>query len=78
MTASTTTPPSSPSASPPPPLKPKPPNEPAEDHHPPRHIRTCCGLSGDLDHATAGELRELTTTLTLQPGQRLVFDLTGL
>ncbi|MFD9007086.1 STAS domain-containing protein [Streptomyces sp. NPDC059582] len=35
-------------------------------------------ISGDLDYATAPELRELLTTLTLQPGQRLVVDLAGM
>ncbi|MFE1028993.1 STAS domain-containing protein [Streptomyces sp. NPDC058818] len=35
-------------------------------------------ISGDLDYTTATELRELITTLTLHPGQRLVLDLAGL
>ncbi|MDH6229068.1 STAS domain-containing protein [Streptomyces sp. MJP52] len=35
-------------------------------------------INGDLDHTTAGELRKLITTLTLQPGQRLALDLTGM
>ncbi|MFC8394570.1 MULTISPECIES: STAS domain-containing protein [unclassified Streptomyces] len=35
-------------------------------------------ISGDLDYTTVGELRALVTALTLQPGQRLVLDLTGL
>ncbi|MFE7928300.1 STAS domain-containing protein [Streptomyces sp. NPDC057456] len=33
---------------------------------------------GDLDYAHAGELRDLLTTLTLQPGQLLVLDLAGM
>lgn len=35
-------------------------------------------IVGDLDHATAGQLRELLATLTLRPGQRLVLDLAGM
>jgi anti-anti-sigma factor len=35
-------------------------------------------ISGDLDHTSAHELRELLTTLTLQPGRRLVLDLAGM
>jgi anti-anti-sigma factor len=35
-------------------------------------------ISGGLDYTTAGELRELITTLTLRPGQRLVLDLPSL
>jgi anti-anti-sigma factor len=35
-------------------------------------------ISGDLDHTTAGELRECLTALTLRPGQRLVLDLAGM
>jgi anti-anti-sigma factor len=35
-------------------------------------------IDGELDHTTAGELRALITTLTLQPGQRLVLDLSGM
>lgn len=35
-------------------------------------------ISGDLDHTTAPELRDLLTSLTLQPGQRLVLDLAGM
>ncbi|MEU8653655.1 STAS domain-containing protein [Streptomyces sp. NPDC048737] len=35
-------------------------------------------VSGDLDYTTASELRELITALTLQPGQSLVLDLTGM
>lgn len=35
-------------------------------------------ISGDLDYATAPDLRGLLTTLTLQPGQRLVLDLAGM
>ncbi|MEE1929335.1 STAS domain-containing protein [Streptomyces sp. TRM 70351] len=35
-------------------------------------------ISGDLDYVTASELRDLLTTVTLQPGQRLVLDLTGM
>ncbi|OKK21884.1 anti-anti-sigma factor [Streptomyces sp. CB00455] len=33
---------------------------------------------GELDYATAAELRELIPTLTLRPGQRLVVDLGGM
>lgn len=32
-------------------------------------------IIGELDYANAAELRDLLTTLTLQPGQRLVLDL---
>ncbi|WMI61240.1 STAS domain-containing protein [Streptomyces rochei] len=35
-------------------------------------------VNGDLDYTSAGELRAMVTALTLQPGQRLVLDLTGL
>ncbi|MFF4585551.1 STAS domain-containing protein [Streptomyces sp. NPDC001388] len=35
-------------------------------------------ITGALDHATAPQLRELITTLTLGPGQRLVLDLAGM
>ncbi|MCZ9341524.1 STAS domain-containing protein [Streptomyces sp. TRM76130] len=35
-------------------------------------------MVGDLDYATAGQLRELLATLTLRPGQRLVLDLAGM
>ncbi|MFJ3235310.1 STAS domain-containing protein [Streptomyces sp. NPDC086787] len=35
-------------------------------------------ISGELDHTTAPELRDLLTTILLQPGQRLVVDLAGL
>ncbi|MFD5271570.1 STAS domain-containing protein [Streptomyces sp. NPDC058335] len=34
-------------------------------------------IDGVLDYGNATELRELLTTLTLQPGQRLVLDLAG-
>ncbi|MDQ0582720.1 STAS domain-containing protein [Streptomyces rishiriensis] len=33
---------------------------------------------GDLDYTHAGRLRDLLTTLSLQPGQLLVLDLTGM
>ncbi|KOU23367.1 anti-anti-sigma factor [Streptomyces sp. WM6372] len=33
---------------------------------------------GDLDYASAPELRDLLTTLTLRPGQRLILDLAGM
>ncbi|MEU2062412.1 STAS domain-containing protein [Streptomyces sp. NPDC013455] len=33
------------------------------------------GIAGELDYASAPELRERITTLALQPGQRLVLDL---
>ncbi|MFD9302952.1 STAS domain-containing protein [Streptomyces sp. NPDC060048] len=36
------------------------------------------GVSGELDYATAAELRDLTATLGLEPGQRLVLDLARL
>lgn len=32
-------------------------------------------IIGELEYANAAELRDLLTTLTLQPGQRLVLDL---
>ncbi|MDL5199210.1 STAS domain-containing protein [Streptomyces sp. ALI-76-A] len=35
-------------------------------------------IHGELDYAHAAELRDLLTTLTLQPGQRLVLDLAGM
>ncbi|MEU7381984.1 MULTISPECIES: STAS domain-containing protein [unclassified Streptomyces] len=35
-------------------------------------------IRGELDYASAGELRELLTTIALQPGQRLVLDLAGM
>lgn len=35
-------------------------------------------IAGELDYATAPELRELLTTLPLRPGQRLVLDLGGM
>lgn len=35
-------------------------------------------VDGDLDHATAGELRAMLTALSLSAGQRLVLDLTEL
>ncbi|MFB7172414.1 STAS domain-containing protein [Streptomyces sp. NPDC056254] len=35
-------------------------------------------LAGDLDHATAGRLRDRVTALVLQQGQCLVVDLAGL
>ncbi|MFI6144437.1 STAS domain-containing protein [Streptomyces sp. NPDC051109] len=35
-------------------------------------------VTGDLDYASAPELRDLLTALTLRPGQRLVLDLSGL
>ncbi|MBO0916134.1 STAS domain-containing protein [Streptomyces laculatispora] len=33
------------------------------------------GITGELDFDSAGELRELLTTIALRPGQRLVLDL---
>ncbi|GAA3901828.1 STAS domain-containing protein [Streptomyces lacrimifluminis] len=35
-------------------------------------------ITGELDYTSAPALRELLTTLTLQPGQRLVLDLAGM
>ncbi|MFG2138638.1 STAS domain-containing protein [Streptomyces sp. NPDC048650] len=35
-------------------------------------------IRGELDYTTATELREVLTTLTLQPGQRLLVDLAGM
>ncbi|MEU6770480.1 STAS domain-containing protein [Streptomyces sp. NPDC046759] len=35
-------------------------------------------IIGELDYAHAAELRERLTTLTLEPGQRLVLDLAGM
>ncbi|MEE4546141.1 STAS domain-containing protein [Streptomyces sp. V4-01] len=35
-------------------------------------------LVGELDYSTAPELRELLPTLPLQPGRRLVLDLSGM
>jgi len=35
-------------------------------------------ITGDLDYTTASEMRNLLTTLTLQPDQRLVLDLAGM
>ncbi|GAA4983282.1 STAS domain-containing protein [Kitasatospora paranensis] len=35
-------------------------------------------VAGELDYATAPGLRDLVTTLTLRPGQRLVVDLSGM
>lgn len=35
-------------------------------------------ITGDLDHATAPELRQVVDRLTLADGQLLVLDLTGL
>lgn len=35
-------------------------------------------IFGDLDYATADELRALVTALALRPGQRLIVDLTGM
>ncbi|WP_369268695.1 STAS domain-containing protein [Streptomyces sp. R11] len=35
-------------------------------------------ITGELGYANAAELRDLLTTLTLQPGQRLVLDLAGM
>ncbi|MYW16876.1 STAS domain-containing protein, partial [Streptomyces sp. SID2955] len=35
-------------------------------------------IFGELDFFTAGELRELIPTIALQPGQRLVLDLSGM
>ncbi|MEV6723900.1 STAS domain-containing protein [Streptomyces xanthochromogenes] len=35
-------------------------------------------VTGDLDHATAPQLRGQLAALTIQPGQRLVLDLGGL
>ncbi|MFJ9411372.1 STAS domain-containing protein [Streptomyces sp. NPDC101393] len=39
---------------------------------------TVLEIRGELDHTTAAELREVLTTLTLQPGQRLLLDLAGM
>ena len=39
---------------------------------------TVLEIRGELDHTTATELREVLTTLTLQPGQRLLLDLAGM
>lgn len=36
------------------------------------------GIVGELDYATAAELRELVPTLALRPKQRLVIDFSGL
>ncbi|MFJ6797327.1 STAS domain-containing protein [Streptomyces sp. NPDC091268] len=36
------------------------------------------GVVGDLDYATAAELRDLTAALPLLAGQRLVLDLAGM
>ncbi|MFF8386553.1 STAS domain-containing protein [Streptomyces kanasensis] len=79
MTASTTTPPCSPSAcrATPPPGR-GPPDEHPEDRHPNAPTGPVLKVVGDLDHATAGEPRARVTTLTLQPGRRLVLDLRGL
>ncbi|MEV5957904.1 STAS domain-containing protein [Streptomyces sp. NPDC051987] len=33
---------------------------------------------GELDHTTAGQLRDQVTALTLRPGERLVLDLDGM
>ncbi|MGW7431478.1 STAS domain-containing protein [Streptomyces sp. NPDC054861] len=35
-------------------------------------------ISGELDYASAGELRRQVTALALRPGQRLVLDLTAM
>ncbi|WP_055495897.1 STAS domain-containing protein [Streptomyces sp. TP-A0356] len=35
-------------------------------------------IFGQLDYFTAGDLRDLISTITLQPGQRLVLDLSGM
>ncbi|MFF7178208.1 anti-sigma factor antagonist [Streptomyces sp. NPDC008121] len=35
-------------------------------------------ISGELDYASAGELRRQVTALVLRPGQRLVLDLTAM
>ncbi|MFF8731583.1 STAS domain-containing protein [Streptomyces sp. NPDC015171] len=35
-------------------------------------------IFGELDYSTAGELRALIPTITLQPGQLLVLDLGGM
>jgi anti-anti-sigma factor len=35
-------------------------------------------ITGELDYANAGELREQLATVTLRPGLRLVLDLAGL
>ncbi|GGV07484.1 anti-sigma factor antagonist [Streptomyces litmocidini] len=35
-------------------------------------------LLGELDYATAPELRDVLATVTLRPGQRLVMDLAGM
>ncbi|WP_369192052.1 STAS domain-containing protein [Streptomyces sp. R08] len=39
---------------------------------------TVVEVVGELDYATASELRELIASLTLRPGQRLVLDLGGM
>ncbi|UXX97496.1 STAS domain-containing protein [Streptomyces sp. AD2-2] len=39
---------------------------------------TTVGVVGELDYDTASELRELLTSLTLQPGRQLVLNLSGL
>ncbi|MFJ3894853.1 MULTISPECIES: STAS domain-containing protein [unclassified Streptomyces] len=39
---------------------------------------TVVEVVGELDYATASELRELITSLTLRPGQHLVLDLGGM
>ncbi|MGW4568428.1 STAS domain-containing protein [Streptomyces sp. NPDC004561] len=35
-------------------------------------------ISGELDYTSAPELRDLLSTIALQPGQRLVLDLAGM
>ncbi|WP_030812085.1 STAS domain-containing protein [Streptomyces sp. NRRL F-2799] len=35
-------------------------------------------IFGELDYFSAGELRDLIPTISLQPGQRLVLDLRGM
>ncbi|MGW1892336.1 STAS domain-containing protein [Streptomyces sp. NPDC002004] len=35
-------------------------------------------ITGELDYDNAPELRELLTTITLKPGQRLILDLAGI
>ncbi|MGV9249219.1 STAS domain-containing protein [Streptomyces sp. NPDC003710] len=35
-------------------------------------------IVGDLDYANASDLRELLTTMVLQPGQLLILDLAGM